>query len=120
MSNAGKLHKIMTLLALKNEYKKIANEMKEEAKNYKYLAKAVRRSHSQETFVKYEKSWRKLLTLNENAYSIMYNYRSLCNSFAYRCMFFWGILPKQHTFIFTDEKKVQFKYTQLLSLIDIA
>ena len=110
----------MRLSTLRNEYKAIANEMKEEAKNYNYLAKAVRRSHSHKTFEDYNKSWRKLLDLNEKAYHIMYEYRSLCNSFVYRCMFFVGLLPKQHTFNFTDEKKVQFKYDQLLNLLNLA
>lgn len=47
----------MKIKNLLNEYKRIAKEMKEEAKNYNYLSLAVRSSHSKEIFVKYKNSW---------------------------------------------------------------
>jgi hypothetical protein len=110
---------IMKIKNLLSEYKRIAKEMKEEAKNYNYLSLAVRSSHSKETFTKYQNSWKRLISLNEKAYSIMYEYRKLCGSLSYRVLFFFGILPKQNTFRFIDGRKTQFKYDQMINLLNL-
>ena len=109
----------MKLKTLLNEYKNISKEMKAEAKNYNYLSLAVRSSHSKETFVKYQESWKKLLRLNEKAYKVMYEYRKLCSTFFYRSLFFCGILPKQNSFRFVDGSKTQFNYDQMINLLNL-
>lgn len=109
----------MKIKSLLSEYKRIAKEMKEEVKNYNHLSLAVRTSHSREICVKYQNSWKRLLSLNEKAYNIMYEYRSLCNSSKYRFLFFVGILPKQNTFRFVNDSKTQFKYDQLINMFNL-
>lgn len=109
----------MKIKNLLSEYKRISKEMKEEAKNYNNLSLTVRYSHSKDVFVKYQNSWRKLISLNGEAYQIMREYRTLCGSFSYRVLFFFGILPKQHTFRYTDENKVFFKSEQMINLLNL-
>ena len=108
----------MKLANLLNQYKSISNEMKAEAKNYNYLCDAVRSNYcTKETFEKYRNSWKRLISLNEKAYNIMYEYRTLCNSLKYRFFFFVGILPKQNTFRFVNDSKTQFDYNQMINLL---
>lgn len=109
----------MKIKSLLSEYKRIANEMKEEAKNYNRLSSAVRTSSSKEIFVKYHESWKRLLSLNEQAYKIMYEYRKLCGSALYKAMFFIGILPKQNSFRFINGSKTEFKYEQMINLLNL-
>lgn len=109
----------MKIKNLLNEYKNISKEMRNEAKNYNYLYSAVKTSHSKETFIKYQESWKKLISLNEKAYSIMYEYRTLCGSIRYKTMFFLGILPKQNSFRFINGSKTQFKYDQMINLVNL-
>ena len=109
----------MKIKSLLNEYKSISKEMRFEAKNYNYLSLAVRTSHSKEIFVKYQNSWKKLISLNEKAYSIMYEYRKICGSFSYRVLFFFGILPRQNSFRFVDGSKTQFKCNQMINLLNL-
>lgn len=109
----------MKIKSLLNEYKNISKEMRKEAKNYNYLFSAVKTSHSKETFLKYQESWKKLIFLNEQAYHIMYEYRKLCGSIRYKVMFFLGILPKQNSFRFINESKTQFKYDQMINLVNL-
>ena len=108
----------MKLTSLLIQYKSISKEMKTEAKNYNNLCDAVRSNHcTKETFAKYRNSWKRLISLNNEAYQIMYEYRTLCNSFKYRFLFFVGILPKQNTFRFTDDSKTFFNYNQMINLL---
>ena len=109
----------MKIKDLLNDYKNISKEMREEAKNYNYLYLAVRTSHSEETFIKYQESWKKLISLNEKAYGIMYEYRKLCGSIRYKAMFFLGVLPKQNTFRFINGSKTQFKYDLMINLLNL-
>lgn len=109
----------MKIKSLLNEYKRIAKEMKEEAKKYNYLSSAIRHSCSDKTFAEYRNSWRKLISLNDKAYSIMYEYRTLCGSPLYKAMFFLGILPKQNSFRFINGSKTQFKYEQMINLLNL-
>ena len=109
----------MKIKNLLSEYKSIAKEMKEEAKNYNRLSSALRTSRSSDILVKYNASWRKLLTLNDKAYYIMREYRELCGSLSYKVLFFLGILPKQHYFRFIDGSKTRFKYDQLINLLNL-
>lgn len=110
----------MKLKNLAKQYRAISKEMKREAENYNYLSRAVRSSHSHDTFIKYNESWKKLLRMNEAAYKVMYEYRSLCNRFSYRVLFFIGILPKQNTFRFVDDTKTWFNYDQMINLLKLA
>lgn len=109
----------MKIKNLLNDYKNISNEMREEAKKYNYLSLAVKTSHSKETFIKYQESWKKLISLNEKAYGIMYEYRKLCGSIRYKAMFFLGILPKQNSFRFINESKTQFKCDLMINLLNL-
>lgn len=109
----------MKINSLLSEYKRIAKEMKSEAKNYNYLYLAVKTSHSKETFIKFQESWKKLISLNEKAYGIMYEYRKLCGSIRYKAMFFLGILPKQNSFRFINESKTQFKCDLMINLLNL-
>ena len=109
----------MKIQKLAKQYRAISKEMRAEAENYNYLSRAVRSSHSKETFTKYQNSWKKLISLNEKAYQIMYEYRSLCNRFSYRVLFFFGFLPKQNTFRFVDGSKTQFKYDLMINLLNL-
>lgn len=109
----------MKIKRLLNEYKSISKEMRFEAKNYNYLSLAVKTSHSKEIFAKYQNSWKKIISLNEKAYSIMYEYRKISGSLLYRVLFFFGILKKQHTFRFIDESKTQFKCDLMINLLDL-
>ena len=110
----------MKIKNLLNEYKNISKEMRNEAKNYNRLSFAVRSNYcNKETFAKYQNSWKRLISLNEKAYQIMYEYRKLCNTFSYRFLFFCGFLPKQNTFRFVDESKTQFKYDQMINLLNL-
>lgn len=109
----------MKIKSLLNEYKSISKEMKIEAKNYNYLYSAVKTSHSKETFIKYQESWKKLISLNEKAYGVMYEYRKLCGSPLYKVMFFLGVLPKQNSFRFINGSKTQFKYNQMINLVNL-
>ena len=107
----------MRITKLLIQYKSISNEMRKEAKNYNYLCDAVKTSSSKDTFKKYKESWAKLIRLNEDAYRVMYEYRKLCDTFFYRFLFFTGILPKQNTFRFVDERKTQFNCDLLINLL---
>ena len=110
----------MKLKNLLQQYKNISKEMRREAQNYNYLSAAVRSNYcSKETFAKYQNSWKKLISLNEEAYKIMYEYRSLCSRFSYRVLFFLGILPKQNTFRFVDGSKTQFKFDMMINLLNL-
>ena len=110
----------MKIKKLLQQYKSISNEMRNEAKNYNRLSIAVRSNYcTKETFAKYQNSWKKLISLNETAYSIMYEYRKLCGRFSYRVLFFCGILPKQNTFRFVDESKTQFKCDLMINLLNL-
>lgn len=109
----------MKIKSLLNEYKNISKEMRNEAKNYNYLSSAVMHSCSDKTFAEYKKSWKKLISLNEQAYRIMYEYRTLCGSLIYKTMFFIGLLPKQNSFRFINGSKTQFKYDQMINLVNL-
>ena len=109
----------MRIKNLLNEYKSIANEMKAEANNYNCLSETVRTSSSKEAFRKYQESWRKLISLNDRAYSIMFEYRALCGTLKYKAMFILGILPKQHSFRYMEGSRVCFKYEQLINLLSL-
>lgn len=109
----------MKIKNLLNEYKNISKEMREEAKKYNYLSLAVMTSHSKETFIKYQESWKKLISLNEKAYGVMYEYRKICGSFLYKTLFFFGILPKQNTFRFINGSKTQFKCDLMINLLNL-
>ena len=109
----------MRIKNLLNEYKRLANEMKTEAKNYNYLSEIVRTSSSKEAFRKYRESWRKLISLNDRAYNIMFEYRALCGTLKYKAMFILGILPKQHSFIYKEGSRVLFKCEQLINLLSL-
>lgn len=109
----------MKIKSLLSEYKRIANEMKEEARNYNYLSSAVMNSCSEKTFAEYKKSWRKLISLNEQAYGVMYEYRTLCGSPLYKTMFFLGVLPKQNSFRFINGSNTQFKCELMINLLNI-
>lgn len=109
----------MKIKKLLNEYKNISKEMRNEAKNYNYLSSAVRTSHSKETFLKYQESWKKLISLNEKAYGVMYEYRKLCCSLLYKVMFKIGVLPKQNSFRFINGSKTQFKCDQMINLVNL-
>jgi len=110
----------MKIKSLLSEYKRIAKEMKAEAQNYNYLCNAVRTNYcTKETFEKYRNSWKRLISLNEQAYNIMHEYRTLCNSLKYRFLFFVGILPKQNTFRFVNDSKTQFKCNQMINLLNL-
>ena len=109
----------MKIKKLLNEYKNISKEMRNEAKNYNYLSSAVMTSHSKETFLKYQESWKKLISLNEKAYGAMYEYRTLCCSIRYKAMFFLGILPRQNSFRFINESKTQFKCDLMINLLNL-
>lgn len=109
----------MKVTRLLSEYKSIAKEMKEEVKKYNYLSSVVRHSCSDKTFAEYKDSWKKLISLNEKAYRVMYEYRTLCGSFLYRVLFLLNILPKQNTFRFVDESKTRFKYDQMINLVNL-
>ena len=110
----------MKIRSLLSEYKRIAKEMKAEAQNYNYLCKAVRTNYcTEETFEKYRNSWKRLISLNAKAYSIMYEYRTLCNSLKYRFLFFLGVLPKQNSFRFINESKTQFKCDLMINLVNL-
>ena len=109
----------MKIKSLLIQYKNISKEMRNEARNYNYLSLAVRTSHSKKTFEDYQNSWKKLISLNEKAYSIMYEYRKLSGSFSYKLLFFFGILPKQNSFRFIDGSKTQFKYDQMINLLNL-
>lgn len=110
----------MKIKNLLSEYKRIAKEMKEEAQKYNYLSSAVRRPYcSDKTFAEYQKSWRKLISLNNEAYNIMHEYRTLCGSLSYRVLFFLGIIPKQHTFRFVDDTKTWYKAKSMMSLLNL-
>ena len=92
--------------------------MRKEAENYNYLCDAVRSKYcTKQTFDNYRNSWKRLLSLNEQAYIVMYEYRTLCNTLKYRFLFFVGILPKQHTFRFVNDSKTQFDYNQMINLL---
>lgn len=109
----------MKIKNLLNEYKNISKEMRNEAKNYNYLSSAVMTSHSKEIFKKYQESWEKLISLNERAYGVMYEYRELCGSALYKALFFVGVLPKQNSFRFINESKTQFKCEQMINLLNL-
>lgn len=109
----------MKIKSLLSEYKSIAKEMKEEAKKYNYLSLAIRHSCSDKTFAEYKNSWEKLISLNEQAYSIMYEYRTLCGSLLYKVMFFLGVLPKQNSFRFINGSKTQFKCKLMINLLNL-
>ena len=109
----------MKIKNLLKEYKSISKEMKIEAKNYNYFSSAVMHSCSDKTFAEYQKSWKKLISLNEKAYGVMYEYRALCGSLLYKVMFFLGVLPKQNSFRFINGSKTQFKYNQMINLLNL-
>lgn len=109
----------MRIKNLLNEYKRIAKEMKAEAKNYNYLSETVRTSSSKEAFRKYQASWSRLISLNDRAYNIMVEYRELCGTLKYKAMFLLGILPKQHSFRYMEGSRVCFKHEQLLNLLSL-
>ena len=110
----------MKIKSLLCEYKNIAKEMKEEAKKYNYLSYIVCHSLcSDKTFAEYKNSWKRLIALNNEAYSVMYEYRKLCGSIRYKAMFFLGILPKQNSFRFKSGSKTVFKYQQMINLINL-
>ena len=109
----------MKIKNLLNEYKNISKEMRNEAKNYNYLSSVVMTSRSKETFIKYQESWKKLISLNEKAYGIMYEYRKLCGSALYKAMFFLGVLPKQNSFRFINGSKTRFKCDLMINLLNL-
>ena len=109
----------MKIKSLLSEYKRVVKEMKKEAKRYNYLSSAVMHSCSEKTFAEYKESWGKLISLNEQAYSIMYEYRTLCGSLFYKTIFFLGVLPKQNSFRFINGSKTQFKYEQMINLLNL-
>lgn len=109
----------MKIKNLLNDYKNISKEMRKEAKNYNYLSLAVMTSHSKETFIKYQESWKKIISLNEKAYCIMYEYRKLCGSIRYKAMFFIGVLPKQNSFRFINGSDTQFKCDLMINLVNL-
>ena len=110
----------MRIKNLLNEYKRIAKEMKAEAKNYNYLSETVRTSSSKEAFRKYKASWSRLISLNDRAYNIMVEYRELCGTLKYKAMFIIGIIPKQHSFRYKEGSRVFFKSEQLLNLLSLS
>lgn len=110
----------MKIKTLVSDYKRIAKEMKEEVKKYKNLASIVEHSFcSDKTFAEYNNSWKRLIALNNEAYSVMYEYRKLCGSIRYKAMFFLGILPKQNTFRFKRGSKTEFKCQLLINLLNL-
>ena len=109
----------MKLKELVKQYKTIANEMKKEAKNYNNLCYSVSCGCSNKTFKSYKESWKRLISLNEEAYRVMYEYRKLSGSAFYRFLFFCGILPKQNTFRFIDESKTRFNCVLLINLLNL-
>ncbi len=109
----------MKIKNLLSEYKSIAKEMKAEAKNYNRLSLAVMHSCSDRTFAEYKNSWKKLLSLDEKAYHIMYEYRKFSGSFLYKAMFFLGVMPKQNSFRFVNESRTRFKYENMINLLNI-
>ena len=110
----------MKIKSLLCEYKNIAKEMKEEAKRYKYLSSIVEHSLcSDQTFAEYKNSWKRLISLNNEAYGVMYEYRKLCGSIRYKAMFFLGILPKQNSFRFKNGSKTEFNYKQIINLLNL-
>ena len=110
----------MKLKDLLKQYKAIANEMKKEAKNYNNLAISVSsRGCSKENYIKFRSSWLRLVSLNEQAYKIMYEYRKLSGSLFYRVLFFLGIMPKQNTFRFISGNCGQFKCVQMINLLNL-
>ena len=117
--NAEKAAKGLRIKKLLQAYKSVAKEMKAEAKNYNYLSELVEISTSNEAFCSYQASWKRLIYLNDIAYSIMYEYRELCGTPKYKVLFFLGVLPKQHSFRFFEGSKVCFRYSQLINLLNL-
>lgn len=108
----------MKLKTLLNEYKNVSKEIRTEAKNYNYLSRALRIANgNKDIFSRYQNSWKKIISLNERSYQIMYEYRKICGSWLYRFLFFFGILKKQNTFRYIDNTKTWFKYDQFINLI---
>ena len=117
--NAEKAAKGLRVKKLLQAYKSVAKEMKTEAKNYNYLSELVETSTSSEVFCNYQSSWKRLIYLNDIAYNIMYEYRELCGTPKYKVLFFFGVLPKQHSFRFIEGSKVCFRYSQLINLLSL-
>ena len=117
--NAEKAAKGLRVKKLLQAYKSVAKEMKIEAKNYNYLSELVETSTSREVFFNYQASWKRLMYLNDIAYSIMYEYRKICGTPKYKVLFFFGVFPKQHSFRFFGGSKVCFRYSQLINLLSL-
>ena len=117
--NGEKAVKGLRIKKLLHSYKSVAKEMKAEAKNYNYLSELVETLNSSKAFYSYRASWKRLIYLNDIAYNIMYEYRELCATPKYKVLFFFGVLPKQHSFRFIEGSKVCFKYSQLINLLSL-
>ena len=109
----------MKIKKLLMQYKAIAKEMKREAQNYNNLSVTVRFSCSHKTFEDYRASWKRLLALNDQAYSVMCEYRRLAGSGRYRALFLIGVMPRQNSFRFIDGSETQFRYEQMINLLNL-